>query len=76
MRVIEIKKTGFFTLMDWGMVLENAAEIHTVGTALNYMLDVDVLNIKCPMHIYVRRPKEVNFDNYNYLMRKEYVWHP
>ena len=27
-------------MLDWGMILEGAMEIHTVGTSLIYMLDI------------------------------------
>lgn len=75
MRVVHLKKISGFTLMDWGKVLENASEIHTVGTSINYIIDPPFLNINCPVHLYIRRPNETNFDSYNYLLKKEYIWH-
>jgi len=43
--VVELKILEGFTLFDWCKVLENATEIHTVHTAVNYV--IDKLDIKC-----------------------------
>jgi hypothetical protein len=75
MRVIQLKQIKGYTLLDWGRVFENAAEIHTVGTSINYILDPNFLQVHCPIHLYVRRPDEKDFANYNYLLKKDYVYH-
>lgn len=74
-KVVKLRKMPGFTLMDWAKVLENATEIHTVGTSINYIMDPDFLNITCPIHLYIRRPNETNFNSYNYLLKKDYIWH-
>lgn len=43
--VVELQYIDGFTLLDWCKVLENATEIHTVHTAVNYV--IDKLDIKC-----------------------------
>lgn len=73
-KVVYLKQVTGYTLLDWGKVLENAAEIHTVSTSVNYLLDCDFLNIKCPMHIYPRHPKE-GFSAVDYLFKKQYTYH-
>tara|TARA_R100001530_G_scaffold129149_1_gene99259 strand:- start:7490 stop:8221 length:732 start_codon:yes stop_codon:yes gene_type:complete len=47
--VIENKIIEGFTLFDWSKVIENAQEIHTVHTAINYL--VETLNIKAKKYI-------------------------
>jgi len=71
---IDIKHIKGYTLLDWGKVIENAIEIHTVSTSLNYIIDCEMLDINCPMHIYPRHPKE-GFSAIDYLMKKNYTWH-
>lgn len=43
-KVIELSFINGFNLFDWSMVIENACEIHTVHTGVNYI--IDKLNIK------------------------------
>lgn len=47
-RVIELSIINGFNLFDWSMVLENANEIHTVHTGINYI--IDKLNIKAVIY--------------------------
>ena len=42
--IINLKILNEFTLFDWCKVIENAKEIHTVHTSINYL--IEVLNIK------------------------------
>jgi hypothetical protein len=75
LQVITMWNVPGFTMMDWGLIMESATEIHTVGTSINFLLDAPFLNIKEPMHLYLRTPEENNFNNYNYLLQKEYIYH-
>ncbi len=43
-----------FTLLDWAKVIENASEIHTVSTSLNYMIEVLYKKDMHNVHIYQR----------------------
>lgn len=51
---VYMKKIEGFTMLDWGMVIENAAEVHTVETSLLYY--VESLNFKGDKHLYPRYP--------------------
>lgn len=47
--VVELEIKKGFTLFDWCKVFENAQEIHTVHTSLNYL--IDTLEIKCKKYL-------------------------
>jgi hypothetical protein len=58
-RVIELREVLGFTLIDWSSILLKAAEIRTVSTSINYL--IEALPITCPIHLYLRKPDEVDF---------------
>lgn len=62
-----------FSLFDWHLTIRNAAEIHTVSTAILYMLEI--MDLKQPIHLYPRQPDEVDFRNVEYLFTKPYIRH-
>lgn len=72
---IEMKPTEGYTLLDWQSVMEGAEEVHSVSTASLYLFEL--LELKNPVHLYIRRPDEKNFDNVDYLIenRERYVFH-
>lgn len=72
--VIDMHEIEGFTLLDWGMVIQNASIIHTVGTSINYIMEILELKAK-EIHLYVRRPEEKDFSYYDYLLTKEYIYH-
>jgi glycosyltransferase involved in cell wall biosynthesis len=72
--VVELRTIDGFTLLDWGKVIEKAKSIHTVGTSINYMLEVMDLKAES-IHLYVRRPEEKDFSYYDYLLKKRYIFH-
>lgn len=59
-----------FTLLDWSYVIENAEEIHTVHTALLYL--IEVLKTTKNLHVYDRFSGNVPV---MHLMSKKYVEH-
>lgn len=61
-----------FTLIDWCEIMRNATEFHTVGTSNIYL--IELMKMKGQVHLY-KRPNENNFDNYKYLLQKEYIYH-
>lgn len=68
-RVVDMKQIPGFSMLDWGMVMERAEMIHTVGTSINYMLECDQLKLKArEIHLYVRAPEEKDFSYYDYLL--------
>lgn len=73
---IEMRYIKGFTLLDWALVLEKASNIFTVGTSINYL--IEKLDIKCPIHLYCRKPEEFDFKNYDYILdteNKTYIFH-
>lgn len=66
---IEMQTIKGYTLFDWSKVIMNATEIHTVGTSINYL--IELLKPKCPIHLYTRKPQEKDFKNYNYILSKD-----
>lgn len=75
MRCIDMRNIEGFTMIDWSLIILNAAEIHTVGTSINYL--IELLQPKCDVHLYVRRPDERDFKNYDYILsdRVKYIFH-
>ncbi len=64
-----------FSLFDWSYVIENATNIHTVGSSINYILELLDLKAK-EIHLYKREPDEKDFKNYDYILQKhEYIYH-
>jgi len=72
MTIVWMDKIEGVTLLDWTMVLENATEIHTVHTAVQYMLEV--MKLKCVPHIYKRLPQEPFHTYYDYLFKQPYFY--
>ena len=73
-RNIRMEFKDGFTLIDWSRVIENATTIHAVSSANIYLFEM--LNIKAEINLYIRRPNEVNHDNYKYLLTSHnYILH-
>lgn len=74
-KTVEMRIIEGFSLFDWAYVMERASEIHTVSTSIIYILEL--LDIKCKIHIYIRRPNEDSHKNYDYILRShDYVLMP
>lgn len=71
---VELRDIPGFNLLDWALVIESAKQIHTVGSSINYMLEVLDYGAE-EVHLYVRKPIERNFDYYRYLLKKTYNFH-
>lgn len=70
---VELRNIPGFTLMDWSKVIENAAEIHTVGTSINYL--IELLDCKAKeIHLYLRQPDEKTFDGYKFMLTDKYKY--
>lgn len=61
-----------YSLFDWALLIENAAEIHTVSTSLFYLLEL--LPLTQPIHLYPR-PNDPKFKHIDYLFTKPYILH-
>jgi hypothetical protein len=60
-----------FTLLDWGKIIENASEIHTVSTSNLFLLET--LSLKSEIvNIYPRKPRENNLDGISEFVNKKF----
>lgn len=66
-RTIELKPLVGFTLVDWCAIIENASEIHSVGTSLQYL--IELLNVTDNLYLYPRTG-QADFREYDYLLEK------
>lgn len=73
--VIEMKPIEGFTMLDWGMVIENASEIHTANTSILYMLEQ--MRLDMPIHLYSRNGlwSEKAFEYTQFIHSKPYQLH-
>jgi glycosyltransferase involved in cell wall biosynthesis len=72
-KTVRMENIEGFTLFDWGKVIENAEYIHTVGTAINYI--IELLDCKAKqIHLYIRRPDERGFEGYDYILTNKYKY--
>lgn len=71
--LINMRIIDGYNLLDWYKVIQNAKYIHTVGTAINYIMEVIPMKSK-ELHLY-RRPMEKDFSFYLYLFDKKYILH-
>jgi hypothetical protein len=68
-RNIEMKSIHGFSLFDWSMVIERATEIHTVGTSINYL--IELLDVESQeIVLYKRLPDENHYQNYDYILKR------
>jgi hypothetical protein len=68
-RNIEMITIPGFSLFDWYLVIEKATEIYTVGTSINYI--IELLEIKSEnVFLYKRLPDENHFQNYDYILKR------
>lgn len=72
-RNIEMVSIEGYSLFDWAGVMERAAEIHAVSSATLYLFEI--LDIKSPIHLYVRKPIEQDFSYVDFLFSKPYILH-
>jgi hypothetical protein len=69
MKNIEMTNINGFSMFDWSKIIENAAHISTVGTSLNYL--IELLNLKASyITLYKRMPDEPHYKNYDYILTK------
>ena len=63
-----------FTLLDWCGVIEQASEIHTVSTALFFV--IEALNLeKTPLHLYPRKPLDRDLSPIKSLINNKWICH-
>jgi hypothetical protein len=74
LRNVELREIGGFNLLDWAKVIENATNIHAVGSSNIYLFETLDLKAK-ELHLYKRLPRENHFEFYNYILEKQYNFH-
>jgi hypothetical protein len=63
-----------FTLLDWCGVLEQSIEIHTVSTALFFV--IEALNLEnIPLHLYPRKPLDKDLSPIKTLISNKWICH-
>ena len=63
-----------FTLLDWCGVIEQASEIHTVSTALFFV--IEALNLEnIPLHLYPRKPLDKDLSPIKTLINNKWICH-
>lgn len=71
---VDMRKIEGFTLLDWGMVIENAQNIHTVETSIIYY--IESLNCKATeKHLYPRMPWLPNVEYMMDLLGETWIYH-
>jgi hypothetical protein len=63
-----------FTLLDWCGVLEQASEIHTVSTAIFFVIEALKLE-KTPLHLYPRKPLDKDLSPIKTLISNKWICH-
>lgn len=72
-QVVEMTFIEGYTLFDWGMVLENAEEIYSVDTSINYVMEK--LNIKSKRNELYSRYKTPDFSKIKHIYDNfKYKW--
>jgi len=69
---IYMNKIENYSIFDWIGVMEKAQSIHTIGTALIFIIDA-LITMPNDLHIYRRLDK--GHDSYDYLLNKTYIYH-
>lgn len=71
---VTMKPIDGFTMLDWGVVIENAEQIHTVETSLVYY--VESLKTKATeFHLYPRLPWLPNVDYMKELLGEKWIYY-
>lgn len=73
LKVVYMEYVSGFTLLDWCGVIEHASEIHTVSTALFFVLKA--IKPKVPMHLYPRKPLDKDLTPIKTLIDKSWICH-
>lgn len=64
-----------FSLFDWTILIQNATQIHCVSSSIIYLLENLKLNAT-QIHLYARKPQEVDFRNVEYILSShDYIKH-
>lgn len=73
-RIVYQEYVPGFTLLDWCGVLEQASEIHTVSTALFFVIESMKLE-QTPIHLYPRKPLDIDLSPIKTLISSRWICH-
>ena len=74
LRIVYQEYIDGFTLLDWCGVLEQSIEIHTVSTALFFV--IEALNLEnIPLHLYPRNPLDKDLSPIKTLISNKWICH-
>jgi hypothetical protein len=65
---VYVKQVPGYSLFDWSLVFEQAENIHVVSSSNVYIMELLKLKAK-EIKLYLRKPRETNHDNYNYILK-------
>jgi len=74
LKIIRQEYIDGFTLLDWCGVLEQANEIHTVSTAIFFVIEALKLE-KTPLHLYPRKPIDKDLSPIKTLINNRWICH-
>ncbi len=74
LKIIYQEYINGFTLLDWCGILEQAEEIHTVSTALFFVIEALKLE-KTPLHLYPRKPLDKDLSPIKTLINSKWICH-
>jgi len=74
LKIIHQKYIEGFTLLDWCGVLEQASEIHTVSTALFFVIEALKLE-NTSLHLYPRKPLDEDLSPIKTLISNKWICH-
>jgi hypothetical protein len=72
LKIIHQKYIEGFTLLDWCGILEQASEIHTVSTALFFVIEALKLE-KTSLHLYPRKPLDKDLSPIKTLISNKWI---
>ena len=70
-QIVYMDKINGFSMLDWAKIIEKAGEIHTVSTSNLYMIETLKLSTD-KIFIYLRKPRENNFDGISEFVNKNF----
>lgn len=73
LKVVYIEYVDGFTLLDWSGILERAQEIHTVSTALLFV--IEAIKPKAALHLYPRKPLDKDLSPIKSLIDLKWICH-
>lgn len=73
-RNVELVPIEGFSIFDWCAVIEKATTIHAVSSSTLYLFELLQLAAK-EVHLYIRKPLEVDFEYVSFLFTKNYILH-